>query len=85
MNDLDRILTILSDQPSPGELAGVEAPVMAGLVSLRERRIARRGLALAGFVAAFVGSAAALVPAGPAVAEPLLAMPAAAPSHLLAG
>ena len=84
MSDLDRILIILSDQPAPAELANVEAPVMAGIARLRERRNARRAMVLAGFVAAFVGSASALVPTGPAVAEPLLGMPAARP-HPLAG
>jgi hypothetical protein len=84
MNDLDRILSILSDALSSGALAEVEGPVMAGLVRLREARSARRSLVMAGCFAALVGSVTALVPSGPAVAEPLLGIPASAPSQLLA-
>lgn len=84
MSDLDRILTILSGAPIVGALADVEAPVMAGLASLREARSARRSLVMAGCFAALVGSVTTLVPTGPAVAEPLLGLPASAPSQLLA-
>lgn len=84
MSDLDRILTLLNDQPVHGGLAGMEGPVMAGLARLKDRRMARNSLVLAGFVAAFVGSAGTLVSTGPAVAEPLLGVPANAPSQLLA-
>lgn len=84
MRDLDRLLTILSDAPTVGALADVEVPVMAGLARLREARAARRSLALAGCFAALVGSLTTLVPSGPAVAEPLLGIPASAPSQLLA-
>ena len=83
MSNLDRILTTLSDAPPIGALADVEAPVMAGLARVREARLARQSLALAGCVAAFVGSVTTLVPTGPAVAEPLLGIPANAPSQLL--
>lgn len=84
MSDLDRLLTILNDQPVHGGLAELEGPVMVGLSRLQERRTARNSLVLAGLVAAFVGTAGALVPTGPAVAEPLLGVPANAPSQLLA-
>jgi hypothetical protein len=39
---------------------------------------------MAGCFAALVGSVTALVPSSPAVAEPLLGVPASAPSQLLA-
>lgn len=84
MSDLDRILTLLSDAPTAGALGDVEAPVMAGLARLREARSARRSLLMAGCFAALVGSVTALVPSSPAVAEPLLGVPASAPSQLLA-
>jgi hypothetical protein len=57
---------------------------MAGLARRREALEARRGLALAGAIAICVGTVATLVPGSPAAAEPLLGVPSAAPSHLLA-
>lgn len=84
MSDLDRILTMLNNQPTHGALSAVEAPVMAGLARLQERRTARMALLVAGLVAVLVGSAGTLVPSGPAVAEPWFGVPANAPSQLLA-
>lgn len=83
MNELDHLLLRLRADPAPG-LDGLDGAVMAGLGRRRERQVARRTLALAGGVAFFVGTAGALVPGAPASAEPLLGLPAAAPSHLLA-
>lgn len=83
MNELDHLLLRLRADAAPG-LDGLDGAVMAGLGRRRERQVARRTLALAGGVAFFVGTAGALVPGAPASAEPLLGLPAAAPSHLLA-
>jgi hypothetical protein len=83
MSDLDDLLDRLRDVPDHTGLAALDAPVMAGLTRRRETIEARRGLALAGAVAIFVGTAGALLPGSPAAAEPLLGMPNAAPSHLL--
>ena len=83
MSELDRMLLRLAAEPAP-VLDGLDSAVMTGLGRRRERQVARRTLALAGGVAFFVGAARTLVPGAPASAEPLLGMPAAAPSHLLA-
>lgn len=83
MSELDELLLRLAAEPAPA-LDGLDRAVMAGLGRRRERQVARRTLALAGGVAIFVGTAGALAPGAPASAEPLLGMPAAAPSHLLA-
>jgi len=83
MSELDDILMGLGAEPVPAALAGLDGPVMAGLGLRREQRLGRRTLALAGGVALLVGLAGGLDPAGRTRSEPLLAMPAAAPSHLL--
>jgi hypothetical protein len=83
MSELDELLLCLAAEPAP-VLEGLDGAVLAGLGRRRERQLARRTLVLAGGVAIFVGMAGALVPDAPASAEPLLGMPAAAPSHLLA-
>lgn len=88
MSELDDILLRLGAEPAPAGLAGIEQPVMAGLGRRREAQLARsatmRTLAVAGCVAMLVGTAGTLLPAAPASAEPLLGVPEAAPSHLLA-
>mgnify|MGYP007086363428 CR=1 FL=1 len=90
MNEVDQMFALLRGEPVPGALGGIDGAVMAGLASGRERLATRRGLVLACGVAAVVGlwGGLALPVAVPerdhAHAEPLLGMPAAAPSHLLA-
>ena len=90
MNELDKMIALLREEPLPGALRGIDHPVMAGLVAGRERLSARRGVALACGVAAVVGLWGGLSMPTPverhrhAHVEPLLGMPAAAPSHLLA-
>lgn len=84
MSDLDELLARLRDVPDHAGLAALEAPVLAGLARRRETLEARRGLALAGAIAICVGTVATFAPNGPAAAEPLLGVPSAAPSHLLA-
>lgn len=83
MTDLDTLLQRLGAEPLPAALYGLEPTILAGLGRYRERSLARRSLALAGGVALVVGTASAGWPGAAARAEPLLAMPAAAPSHLL--
>lgn len=84
MTQLDHLLLQLGSEPLPDRLAGLDDAVLAGLGQRRERDLARRSFALAGGVALVVGAASAGLPGAPARAEPLLGMPAAAPSHLLA-
>lgn len=84
MSELDTLLTALGDKPVPAALLTIEGGVLAGLAARRDAVAARRGLVLAGVVAAFVGIVGAVVPGAPASAEPLLGVPAGAPSHLLA-
>jgi hypothetical protein len=90
MNELDDMLARLRRESVPAALGGLEGPVMAGLAAGRERLSARRGFVLACGVAAVVGLWGGLsMPLAPtqhrhAHVEPLLGMPAAAPSHLLA-
>lgn len=88
MNELDKMIALLREEPLPGALCGIDHPVMAGLVAGRERLSARRGVALACGVAAVVGLWGGLsMPVERhrhTHVEPLLGMPAAAPSHLLA-
>ena len=82
--DMDKLIAELRDAPVPSRLAEIDADVMSGLWRLRDTRAARRGVALAGVIAVFVGMAASVVPGAPAEAGPLLGVPDAAPSHLLA-
>lgn len=90
MNDLDEMLSLLRDEPLPGALDAMDGAVMAGLAAGRERLVGRRGIALACGVAAVVGLwGGFLLPdaqtgAGHAQVDPLLGVPSAAPSHLLA-
>ncbi len=88
MSDLDDLLMTLRTEPAHAGLASLDAPVMAGLARSRaaaaEAGVSRRGMVLAGFVAVVVGTMATVIPGPPANAEPLLGVPASAPSHLLA-
>lgn len=90
MNEVDQMFALLRGEPLPGALGGIDGAVMTGLASGRERRAVRRGLVLACSVAAVVGLWGGLALPVPAFerdhghGEPLLGMPAAAPSHLLA-
>lgn len=84
MSELDDILRQLRSEPVPGVLAGLDGAVLAGIGRRRESVVARRAIVVAGCVALVVGVAGALAPSAPASAEPLLGVPAAAPSHLLA-
>ncbi len=85
MSDLDEMLMRLGAEPVPEALAGLDQVVFVGVGKRRERQLSRRTLALAGGVAIFVGIGSAVAPAGTPNAEPLLGMPDAAPSRLLAG
>lgn len=87
MTDLEDKLALLRDQPEPVALSAMGRAVIAGIAAGRERRRARRAVALACGVAAVVGLWGGM--AGPdrytaSHDEALLGLPAAAPSHLLA-
>lgn len=88
MSELEAMLMSLRAQPAPAWLASLDAPVIAGVARAREAAIeagvSRRGMVLAGVVAVAVGTTASLFPGSSASAEPLLGVPAYAPSHLLA-
>ncbi|CDO35222.1 hypothetical protein [Novosphingobium sp. KN65.2] len=85
MDDLERFIAQLRDEPVPARLGALENSVMAGLKTARERLVARRGIALACAVAGLIGLWGGLaMPGAPTGHEdPLLGLPAAAPSHLL--
>jgi len=83
MMDIDLVLEHLSSEPVPAGLAAIDGGALAGLARHRETQAARGGLLLAGGVAVLVGLAGAVAPSTPAYAEPLLGLPAAAPSNLL--
>lgn len=85
MDDLDRMFAQLRDEPVPEALDGLDGGVMAGLTAGRERQAGRRTLLLACVVAAGVGLWGGLAGPAPAHARDrtLLALPDAAPSHLL--
>ncbi|AIT82330.1 hypothetical protein [Novosphingobium pentaromativorans] len=86
MDDLDRIIAQLREEPVPERLDAMEGSVMAGLTAARERLVARRGIVLGCAVAGLIGLWGGLaLPGTQSVHEdPLLGLPAAAPSHLLA-
>lgn len=84
MADVDELLGVLAGRTAPAAFSGLESAVFEGLAAHRERVSARRGMAAALLVAAFVGAFGAVVPSAPAQAEPLFGIPAGAPSHLLA-
>jgi hypothetical protein len=84
MSDLDTLLKTLGSRPTPAALLTIDDSVLAGMAARRDASVARRGMIMAGVVAAFVGIVGAVVPGAPASAEPLLGVPHGAPSHLLA-
>lgn len=90
MNELDEMLSLLRDEPLPQALVAMDGAVMAGLAAGRERLVGRRGIALACGVAAIVGLWGGFslpdtqTGARHAHVDPLLGVPSAAPSHLLA-
>lgn len=83
MNELDAMLARLGDEPLPAGIDGLDAAVLGGIASRRERQMVRRTLGLAGVVGVMVGSAAAVAAPGQASGEPIFGVPAAAPSNLL--
>ncbi len=85
MDDLERMFAHMREEPLPAALGALEEPVMAGVAAGRERRSSQRTLMLACVVAAGVGLWGGLAGPGPAQDRDasLLALPAAAPSHLL--
>ncbi|WP_313442781.1 hypothetical protein [Novosphingobium sp.] len=88
MKQVDQMLSLLRNEPLPLALGTIEVSVMAGLAAGRERVAGRRGFALACGVAAVVGLWGGLSTPASSLrdsrAEPVLGVPAAAPSHLLA-
>lgn len=90
MSDLDQLLghvrAQIRDCPSDPRLETMEAAVMAGVASRRERAVARRSLALAGIVAIGIGWIGSAVPGSPAQAASrpvVIGMSDYAPSRLL--
>lgn len=83
MSELDKMLLRLAAEPAPDAVALLDEAVLSGMAMRHERQIGRRVLAVAGGVAVLVGFGGATIPAGQGSAEPLLGIPAAAPSHLL--
>lgn len=83
MHDIDAMLVSLRDEQVPAGLAAIDGAVMAGLSARAESDLSRRGLILAACIAGSVGLALGVGGGSPAQAEPLLAVPASAPSHLL--
>jgi len=84
MNDLDAVLSAIREEPVPSRLYAIDDTVMDGLGAYRERQFSRRGLVLATLVAGSIGLSFGIGSGTPASAEPMLGVPASAPSHLLA-
>jgi phosphoribosylcarboxyaminoimidazole (NCAIR) mutase len=85
MSNTDALLLSLAAEPLPAELQGIKPEVMSRLLRRLEARGARRSLAMAGLIAIAVGAANGLSPPSDAyAAQPLLGVPAQAPSNLLA-
>lgn len=88
MRDIDELLEDLRGEIADPRLAGLDAAVLAGLATHRERMGARRTLAVTSIVALGIGLAASLSAPQSARAGPsftLNAVPSAAPSSLLMG
>lgn len=83
MTKLDTQFARMREAPLPGALDGIDAGVFAGIATQQEARADRQGLVLAGAVSLVIGLSASLVPVNEAYAEPLLGVPAEAPSNLL--
>ncbi len=79
------MLASLRDESVPAGLSQIDGAVMDGLGTVQEQAFSRRALTLAACIAASAGLALGLDGGSPAAAEPLLAMPVSAPSHLLNG
>lgn len=87
MTDLDSLLTDMRDAAPDLRLDAMDAAVLAGVASWRERVQARRSLAVTGVLALGIGLAASLVSPQRVQAEPaaLNMVPSSAPSSLLLG
>lgn len=83
MNDIDALFSAIREEPVPSRLYAIDDTVIDGLNAVRERQFSRRGLALATVVAGTVGLMFGAGSGTPASAEPILGVPAFAPSHLL--
>lgn len=83
MTELESQIDQMRKVPLPEGLFRIEHAVLSGAMARREAKIARRGLIVAGAVSLVIGLSAGLFPAGEAQAEPLLSVPATAPSRLL--
>ncbi|GGN61633.1 hypothetical protein GCM10011349_44440 [Novosphingobium indicum] len=83
MTELDTLLARLGEEPAGSRLDGLEVRVMHGVARRREQIVERRGYLLACCLAIVVGTAASAMPGTPSSTEPLLGLPASAPSHLL--
>lgn len=89
---MDDIFALLRDEPIPDVLGRLDGAILSDLALERERVRGRRGMALACAVAALVGLWGGLaLPTSltgrssfHANADPVLGIPASAPSHLLA-
>lgn len=85
MDDLDHLFARMRAEPLPAALDALDGNVMAGFAAGRERRTGRKAIGLACAVAAVVGLWGGLSGPVPETAHDrtLLALPDAAPSHLL--
>lgn len=83
MTKLDTHFARMREAPLPGALDAIDGGVFAGIAARQEAAVARRGLVLAGAVSLVIGLSASLMPVNEAHAEPLLGVPAEAPSNLL--
>ncbi|MYL98351.1 hypothetical protein GR702_11310 [Novosphingobium sp. FGD1] len=85
MDELDNMFARIQAEPVPAALETLGEAVMAGVDRKRERFGARMSMGLACVVAASVGLWGGLTGLSTAHAHgrPLLAVPEAAPSHLL--
>jgi len=84
MTTVDQLLEQMRDAPPHARLSAMGEGVVESAMRLREQRMSRRGIALAGAIALVIGVAGSLVPSAPASASPLFGIPASSPSHLLA-
>ncbi len=87
MTNLDTLLADMRDAAPDPRINRMDAAVLTGVASWRERVHARRSLAVTGVVALGIGLVASLASPQGAQAEPLAlnALPASAPSSLLLG
>ncbi|SFG11579.1 hypothetical protein SAMN05518801_107206 [Novosphingobium sp. CF614] len=85
MTELDTVLAAMRARPVPGGLEGIDEAVLTGLATLRDRQASLRSVSLACVVAGLVGlwTGVGTHPGDTRSADPLLGLPAAAPSSLL--